>query len=59
LGTKPGITGLWQVSGRSDIVDFEQVVALDTSYVREWSLALDLVILAKTVPTVLRRRGAH
>jgi len=58
LGAKPGITGLWQVSGRSDIVDFEEVVALDTKYVREWSLLLDLEILARTIPALVRRRGA-
>lgn len=59
LGAKPGITGLWQVSGRSDIVDFEEVVALDTRYVREWSLLLDLEILARTIPALVRRRGAR
>ena len=58
LGAKPGITGLWQVSGRSGIVDFERVVALDTEYVRNWSLLLDLRILLRTVPAVLGRRGA-
>ena len=55
---KPGITGLWQVNGRSDIVDFEEVVALDTRYVREWSLWLDLKILFRTIPVVVRRKGA-
>jgi len=58
LGAKPGITGLWQVSGRSDIVAFEEVVALDTKYVREWSVLLDLRILLQTVPVVIRRNGA-
>jgi len=58
LGAKPGITGLWQVSGRSDIVDFEEVVALDTRYIREWSLLLDLKILLLTIPAVLRRKGS-
>ncbi|MGH7701375.1 MAG: exopolysaccharide biosynthesis polyprenyl glycosylphosphotransferase [Gemmatimonadales bacterium] len=58
LGAKPGITGLWQVNGRSDIVDFEEVVELDARYVREWSLLLDLKILLKTVPAVVRRNGA-
>jgi len=58
LGAKPGITGLWQVSGRSDIVDFEEVVELDTRYVREWSILLDIKILLMTGPAVLRRRGA-
>jgi exopolysaccharide biosynthesis polyprenyl glycosylphosphotransferase len=58
LGAKPGITGLWQVSGRSGIVDFEEVVALDTKYVREWSVLLDLKLLLQTVPAVIRRNGA-
>jgi len=58
LGAKPGITGLWQVSGRSDIVDFEEVVNLDIRYVRDWSLVLDLKILVKTIPAVVRRQGA-
>jgi len=58
LGAKPGITGLWQVSGRSDIADFEEVVALDTMYVREWSVLLDVKILLKTIPAVIRRNGA-
>jgi exopolysaccharide biosynthesis polyprenyl glycosylphosphotransferase len=58
LGARPGITGLWQVNGRSDIVDFEEVVELDTRYIREWSLLLDLKILLQTVPAVARRHGA-
>jgi exopolysaccharide biosynthesis polyprenyl glycosylphosphotransferase len=58
LGARPGITGLWQVNGRSDIVDFEEVVELDTRYIREWSLLLDLRILLQTVPAVARRHGA-
>ena len=59
LSMKPGITGLWQVSGRSDIQDFEEVVKLDVTYIDHWSLALDLRILAKTVTVVLRRTGAE
>jgi len=58
LGAKPGITGLWQVSGRSEIVNFEEVVALDNRYVREWSLLLDFEILLRTIPAVFRRKGA-
>ncbi len=58
LGAKPGITGLWQVSGRSEIVTFEEVVVLDNRYVREWSLPLDFEILLRTIPAVLRRKGA-
>jgi Undecaprenyl-phosphate galactose phosphotransferase WbaP len=54
---RPGITGLWQVSGRSDTT-YERRVALDVSYVRNWSLGNDIVILLKTLPVVLLRRGA-
>ena len=58
LSTKPGITGMWQVSGRSKITDFEQVVALDKKYIQEWSMGLDLRILLQTVLVVLRREGS-
>ena len=58
VATKPGLTGLWQVSGRSGITDFEEVVRLDTEYINNWSIGLDLKILAKTVKTVLRGEGA-
>ncbi len=54
----PGITGLWQVSGRSEL-DFDDLVNLDFMYLERWSLALDLTILVKTVPAVLTRRGAY
>ena len=54
----PGITGLWQVSGRSEL-DFDDLVHLDFLYLERWSLALDLTILLKTVPAVLSRRGAY
>jgi lipopolysaccharide/colanic/teichoic acid biosynthesis glycosyltransferase len=59
LDTKPGITGLWQVSGRSDVVDFEDVVFLDRQYIEQWSLWLDLSILLRTIPAVIRREGAY
>jgi len=55
---KPGITGLWQVSGRSE-VDYDRRVYLDKWYVRNWSLWLDIVILLKTVRVVLRKEGAY
>lgn len=55
---RPGVTGLWQVSGRNDL-SFEARVTLDEAYVREWSLSLDAVILARTVPVVLTARGAY
>lgn len=58
LAIKPGITGMWQVSGRSDIVDFEEVVALDAKYITEWSLRMDIKILWKTVLIVLKGEGA-
>jgi exopolysaccharide biosynthesis polyprenyl glycosylphosphotransferase len=54
----PGITGLWQVSGRSEL-DFDDLVHLDFLYLENWSLALDLTILLKTIPAVLSRRGAY
>ena len=58
LSIKPGITGMWQVSGRSRITDFEEVVELDKKYIREWSIGLDLRILLKTFLVVLRRDGS-
>jgi exopolysaccharide biosynthesis polyprenyl glycosylphosphotransferase len=58
LSLKPGLTGLWQVSGRSDITDFEEIVKLDVKYINEWSLALDLKIIVKTIYVVLARKGA-
>ena len=58
LSFKPGITGMWQVSGRSKITDFEEVVRLDTEYIEHWDLGLDLRILLKTIITVLNRDGA-
>jgi exopolysaccharide biosynthesis polyprenyl glycosylphosphotransferase len=58
LLVKPGLTGLWQVSGRSDL-SWEQSVRLDLHYVENWSLALDLAILWRTVAAVLRRQGAY
>lgn len=58
LAIKPGLTGMWQVSGRSNITDFEDVVALDLKYIKEWSMGLDIKILLKTVYVVLRRDGA-
>lgn len=55
----PGITGLWQVSGRSDISDFEYAFRLDMAYIQNWSLALDFQILLKTVQVVLGSKGAY
>ncbi|MCC8127797.1 MAG: sugar transferase [Clostridiales bacterium] len=58
LAIKPGITGLWQVRGRSDITDFKDVVRLDRQYISEWNIWLDIRILFKTVVVVLRRKGS-
>lgn len=59
LSLRPGITGLWQVSGRSDIQDFEEVVKLDCEYIDNWSVLLDMEILFKTVGVVLTHKGAE
>ena len=58
LSAKPGITGMWQVSGRSDITDFEDVVKLDTEYIKNWSIGRDFRILVKTVQVVLTGKGS-
>ena len=58
MAIKPGITGLWQVSGRSNITDFDEVVRLDRKYIDEWSLANDIKILFKTVGVVLKGEGS-
>ena len=54
----PGMTGLWQISGRSDLT-FDELVRLDFQYLEAWSVSLDLAIIAKTIPAVIRRRGAY
>lgn len=58
MSFRPGLTGLWQVSGRSNITDFEEVVKLDTQYIREWSVKEDMKILFKTITGVLKSDGA-
>lgn len=58
LSVSPGLTGLWQVSGRSDLT-FDEMVLLDIYYVENWSLALDLHILLRSIPAVLKGRGAY
>ena len=55
---RPGITGLWQVSGRSDI-DYGERVSLESWYVRNWSLWLDISLLVRTIGVVLAKRGAY
>jgi lipopolysaccharide/colanic/teichoic acid biosynthesis glycosyltransferase len=57
FSVKPGITGLWQVAGRH-VLRFDHWIALDFTYIDSWSLALDLEILARTVPAVMKRSGA-
>ena len=58
IAIKPGITGMWQVSGRSDITDFEEVVRLDKEYITNWNIGLDIKILFKTVMVVLKKDGS-
>ena len=58
MSFRPGLTGLWQVSGRSNITDFEEVVKLDTQYINEWSVKCDIEIIWQTAIGVLRNDGA-
>lgn len=58
LRTRPGLTGLWQISGRND-VSYESRIAFDTHYVQNWSLIQDVLIIAKTVPAVCLSRGSY
>ena len=58
LRIKPGITGLWQVSGRSSISDFDEIVRLDTQYMEQWSISYDFKIMLRTLAVVFRRHGA-
>ena len=59
LAVTPGITCIWQVTGRSDISDFDEWVSLDLQYIRNWSLWLDCKLMLKTIPAVIRARGAY
>src|ERR1039457_6715133 len=59
LSMKPGVTGLWQVSGRNEIAEFNEWMSLDLAYIDNWSLGLDARILLRTIPTVLTGRGAR
>lgn len=58
-GMKPGITGMWQVSGRSEITDFDEVVRLDQEYIENWSFLLDIRIILKTIGVVVKGEGAE
>jgi lipopolysaccharide/colanic/teichoic acid biosynthesis glycosyltransferase len=60
ISIKPGITGLWQISGRSNITDFEEVVKLDTKYIDSWTIWKDFEIILKTIFMLLfRSNGAY
>lgn len=59
LAVKPGLTGLWQVSGRSDITDFEEIVKMDNEYIQNWTIGLDIKIMLKTFAAVFKRQGSH
>ena len=58
LSFKPGITGLWQISGRSNIKNFDDVVKLDVAYIDEWTIWKDIEILIKTIKVVFKKEGA-
>ena len=59
ISIKPGITGMWQTSGRNEIKDFEQIVKLDVAYIENWSLLLDFTLIFKTVKVLFSRTGAY
>ena len=59
LSMTPGLTGVWQVSGRSDITDFEEIVSMDVEYIKNWSLKRDIKIILKTIQVVLHSDGAR
>jgi len=59
LSVRPGITCVWQVSGRSNITSFDEWAQLDLQYIADWSLALDLRLLLRTIPVVLKGGGAY
>lgn len=58
MAAKPGITGLWQVSGRSDITEFEDVVKLDMEYIKNWTIGEDIKIIFQTVAAVIKGSGS-
>lgn len=59
LNVKPGITGEWQVNGRSNVADFEDIVKMDVAYQEKWSVFYDIVLILKTILVVLTKRGAY
>ena len=58
LAAKPVLTGMWQVSGRSDFTDFEEIVKMDSDYIKNWNIGLDIKIILKTVLVVLGQKGS-
>lgn len=58
LAAQPGLTGMWQVSGRNDIVDFEEVVRFDKEYIERWNLGLDLRLILQTMKIVVTGKGS-
>jgi len=59
ISIKPGITGIWQTSGRNEIKDFEQVVKMDLAYIDNWSLLLDFKLMIKTINVLFHKKGAY
>lgn len=59
LAAKPGLTGMWQISGRSDMTDFEEIVKMDTEYIQNWNIGKDIKIILKTVWVVIARKGSQ
>ena len=59
MSIKPGITGMWQVSGRNEITDFEEVVRLDSEYIKNWHIGLDIKIILKTIKVIFVRKSKN
>ena len=59
ISIKPGITGIWQTSGRNNVIDFDTIVEMDVQYIERWSISLDCIIMLKTLKVLLRSDGAH
>jgi len=59
ISIKPGITGIWQISGRNNVIDFDTIVEMDVQYIEKWSIFLDCLIMLKTLKVLLRSDGAH
>ncbi|MDU2110836.1 MAG: sugar transferase, partial [Peptoniphilus lacydonensis] len=58
LAMKPGLTGMWQANGRNKITDFEEIVKLDTEYINNWGIGLDIKLILKTIKKVFIREGS-